>query len=154
MTQTILKKFSDKDLVKCCELYTKVFNAPPWNDSWTDEATRRCLGDLSERKRFIGYTLWENDVLVGAVFAHAKTFYKGDEIYIDELFISPECQRKGYGQKLMSEIEKYACENKITAITLLTAKDQPAFSFYKKHGYRHLDYMTFMHKRVVNVHQG
>ena len=150
MAQQTLKKFSTEDLIPCCELYIKVFNAPPWNDSWTDDAVRRCLGDLTERKRFLGYTYWENDTLVGAVFAHTKTFYKGDEIYIDELFISPDCQRKGYGQDLMNAIEKYACENKITAITLLTAKKQPAFIFYEKLGYRHLDYMTFMHKRVVH----
>ena len=79
-----------------------------------------------------------------------KTFYKGDEIYIDELFIAPDCQRKSYGQVLMNAIEKYGCENKITAITLLTAKNQPALSFYKKIGHRHLDYMAFMHKRVVD----
>jgi GNAT superfamily N-acetyltransferase len=145
----MLKKFSTQDLPACCELYVKVFNAPPWNDSWTDEAVRQCLGDLAERKRFLGYTFWENDALVGAVFAHTKTFYKGDEIFIDELFIAPNCQRKGYGLALMDEIENYARENNITAITLLTAIGQPAFHFYKKQGYWHKNYMAFMHKRVT-----
>ena len=147
-TNIEIKKYSSESFSACCNLYIGVFNAPPWNDTWSIEATQRCLKDLTDNKRFVGFTLWENDILVGAVFAHEKTFYKGEEIYIDELFISPSCQRAGYGKKLMSKIEEYARENGITAITLLTAISQPAFAFYEKQGYRHLDYMTFMHKRV------
>jgi len=145
----MIKIFSADDLQKCCELYLKVFNSSPWNDKWTNETAHRCLKDLSECKRFVGYTLWEDDILAGAVFAHTRTFYKGDEIYIDELFISPDCQRKGYGIELMGEIEKYAKENSLTCITLLTAVEMPAFDFYEKQGYRHMDYMAFMYKRMM-----
>ena len=127
----------------------EVFNAPPWNDEWTGETVRRCLGDLVEHKRFVGYTFWESDILVGAVFAHTKTFYRGDEIYIDELFIAPHCQRKGYGQELMHEIENYAEENNLICISLLTSIEKPAFEFYEKHGYQYLEYMALMYKRFV-----
>ncbi|MCL2198214.1 MAG: GNAT family N-acetyltransferase [Defluviitaleaceae bacterium] len=144
----MIKKFQPKDLQACCDLYIKTFNAPPWNDTWTQDAAFRCLSDLSERKRFLGYTLWEGGELVGAVFAYTKTFYKGDEIYIDELFISPDHQRKGYGLALMGEIEKYARENSLTCITLLTAVHHPAYDFYEKQGYEASKNMTFMYKVV------
>ena len=144
----MIKVFSFEDLNKCCELYLQVFNAPPWNDKWTEETAHRCLSDLVERKRFLGYTFWENDILVGAVFSHTKTFYTGDEIYIDELFISPDCQRKGYGMELMYAIEKYAKENSITCITLLTDIHKPAFEFYEKHDFSYVDRMVFMYKRL------
>lgn len=144
----MLKNFSAEDLQRCCELYVKVFNAPPWNDSWTIETARRCLGDLAERRRFFGCTYWQDGILVGAVFAHTKTFHKGDEIYIDELFIAPDFQRKGFGLELMYEVEKFARENAINCITLLTAVGKPAFDFYEKQGYRHLEHMTLMYRQM------
>ena len=144
----MIKIFSDEDLQACCELYLKVFNSPPWNDTWTKETAFRCLSDLAEHKRFVGYTLWENEALIGAVFAHTKTFYKGDEIYIDELFISPDCQRRGHGLELMGAIEKFAAENSLSSITLLTAVKMPAFDFYEKQGYLHLEHMAFMYKKT------
>jgi vacuolar-type H+-ATPase catalytic subunit A/Vma1 len=32
---------------------------------------------------------------------------------------------------LMDEVEKYATENRITSVTLLTAKGKPSFDFYE-----------------------
>ena len=143
----MIKEFSSSDLKKCCELYVQVFNGEPWNDNWTDEMVHIYLQELTGHKRFLGYTLWDGDCLIGAVFAHIKRF-KYDEIYIDELFISPNCQRKGYGIMLMNEVEKFAKENSVVSMTLLTGLDKPAFNFYSKLGYKHLDYLAFMYKRT------
>ena len=144
----VIKKFCANDLQSCCDLYIKTFNAPPWNDMWTDEAALQCLSDLAERKRFLGYTIWDKNELVGAVFAYTKTFYKGDEIYVDELFVSPDHQRKGYGLQLMQTLEKYAQTNNITCITLLTSLHHPSYDFYEKQGYTCSKNMVFMYKVV------
>ena len=142
------KKLTIDDLQNCCKLFTNVFNNPPWNDEWTTETARTYLRELIDHKRFLGYTLWENDTLIGAVFSHMKNHYRGEEILVDELFVSPDCQRKGYGMLLMDEIEKYARENSFISVTLLTGAGKPAFMFYEKRGYKHLNYLAFMHKRM------
>lgn len=143
----MIRSFSQTNLQKCCELYINVFNAPPWNDEWTNETAHTYLKELTDHKRFLGFTLWTNEQLTGAVFAHMKNHYRGDEIYIDELFISPDHQRKGHGMLLMDEVEKYAKENSFISVTLLTGVKKPAFNFYEKRGYKHLDYLAFMYKR-------
>ena len=143
----MIKEFTLSDLEKCCELYIQVFNNEPWNDNWTYEMAYAYLQELVEHKRFLSYTLWNGEYLIGAVFAHIKRF-KYDEIYIDELFISSDCQRKGNGIKLMNAVDKYAKENSIISITLLTGIDKPAFSFYIKLGYKHLDHLAFMYNRI------
>jgi len=135
--------------MKCCELFIQVFNAPPWNDKWTNETTEKYLREIIDNKRFMGYTLWENDVLTGVVFCHIKSHYKGDEIFVDELFVSPDYQRKGYGMELMGAVEKYAKENSFVNITLLTSMGSPSFKFYEKFGCRHLDYLAFMYKHIL-----
>jgi GNAT superfamily N-acetyltransferase len=143
----MVKKFLVDDLRKCRELFIQVFNGEPWNDNWTNETANTYLQELTGHNRFLGYTLWDGNQLIGAVFAHMKHF-KYDEIFIDELFISPVCQRKGYGIILMDAVETYAKENAIVSVTLLTGVGIPAFGFYGKLGYKHLDNMAFMYKRI------
>ena len=149
----MIKLYSDVDFAKCCELFIDVFNGAPWNDSWTDGAARAYLGELAGHARFLGYTLWDGceGALIGAVFCHLKTHYRGDEIFVDEMYIASDYQRKGYGMALMREVERYAKENNIISITLLTGKNMPAFGFYQKFGCRHLEHLAFMHKRIERI---
>jgi hypothetical protein len=92
----MIKSFSMNDLQKCCELYIRTFNGEPWYDHWTEETAYARLLELAENKRFLGYTLWDKDELLGAVFCHLKTFHNGSEIFVDELWVSSNHQRKGY----------------------------------------------------------
>jgi len=144
-----IKTFLMNDLQKCCELYVRTFNGEPWYDHWTKESAYARLFELTENKRFLGYTLWNNDELVGAVFCNLKTYHSGSEIYVEELWVSSDCQRKGCGTILMDEVEKYAKENAIASVTLLTGKGKPSFDFYKKRDYKHLEYLAFLYKRTV-----
>ena len=145
----MIKTFSIDDIQKCSELFIDVFNGSPWNDKWTSETANIYLQELIDNKRFLGFTLWDNDLLIGAVFCHMKNHYRGDEIFVDEMFISPDYQRKGYGMKLMNEVEKFAKDNSFISITLLTGKGKTAFDFYEKFGCKHLEYLAFMYKRMV-----
>jgi len=144
----MIKKFSFDDFQKCCELFIKIFNGSPWNDKWTNETAHVYLYELTDHKRFLGYTLWDKNVLTGAVLCHMKNHYRGDEIFVDEIFISPDCQRKGHGTKLINEIEKYAKDNSFISITLLTGKNKSAFDFYERAGYKYLEHLAFMYKRM------
>jgi GNAT superfamily N-acetyltransferase len=137
------------DFQKCLQLFIHVFNGEPWYDKWTDDTAFNYLQELVDNKRFLGYTLWDNGKLAGAVFAHMKSHYKGDEIFVDELFVSPDCQRSGCGMALMGAVDKFAKENFIISITLLTGLGKPSFQFFSKFGCKHLDYLAFMYKRMV-----
>jgi len=77
-----------------------------------------------------------------------ETHYKGDIIFVEELFVSMEHQRKGHGAALMGKIEEYAKENSFVSVSLLTSKGSPPFKFYEKSGYTHLDFLAYMHKRI------
>jgi len=70
------------------------------------------------------------------------------ELFVEELFVSVNCQRKGHGVMLMEIIEEYAKENSFVSVTLLTSKGSPPFKFYEKIGYEHLDWLAFMQKKL------
>ena len=142
----MIKPFAQEDFQKCCDLYIHTFNSPPWHDEWTEETAKTFMKELIAHHRFIGYTLWDDDALVGVLFAHLQYYYRGYEVFVDELFIAPSHQGKGLGSALMAEIEKFADENNCVSIALLTGVDKPAYDFYTKRNYKHLDYMAFMYR--------
>ena len=144
----MIKEYTNSDFNLCCELYIKVFNSPPWNDKWTMGTIGVYLHELIDNKRFFGFTLWDESILTGAIFCHGKSWYKGDEAYIDELFVASELQRKGRGKTLMDCVEKFAKDNNYASITLLTGRENPSYDFFVKYGYKQLNYMAFMHKQI------
>lgn len=144
----VIREYSPEMFEACRKLLIEAFNAAPWNDGWTAETAGACLREIVENKRFFGFTLWEGDALVGAALCHAWTYWRGEQAVVDELFVAPGCQRKGYGGLLMEAVEAYAKEQGFVSVTLLTNKTYPACEFYKGRGYRQSEYMVYMHKRV------
>jgi len=146
----MIKEFAINDLQKCCEVFIQAFNRPPWNDEFTNETAYIYLKELVDNKRFAGYTLWDNELLIGAVFCHLRNNWRGDELIVDLMYISPDCQRKGYGEVLMNVVEKFAKENSCIIITLSTSVGAPAFSFYEKLGFKKVpeNFWVSMHKPI------
>ena len=113
------------------------------------EIACKYLCEITDHQRFIGYILWESDVLIGVVFCRIETHFNGDIMFVEELFISVDSQRKGYGAVLMKEVEKYASENSVVSVTLLTSRGTPPFKFYEKIGYANLDWLAFLQKSML-----
>lgn len=89
----------------------------------------------------------ENGLLIGAAFCHLRYNWRGDELCLDIMYISPDYQRKGYGSVLLNSVEKFAKENACIVITLSTNIDTPAFKLYDKFGFKmHSADSAYMHK--------
>lgn len=144
----VVRDYAPEMFAACRELFIEVFNGEPWHDSWTQKSAEARLREFVDHRRFFGFTLWENGALLGAVFCHASTYYKGDEAFIDELFVSPEHRRKGCAKSLMEAVEARARERGLISITLLTDREYPSFGFFKGQGFRESKYMVFMYKGV------
>ncbi|MDR2686786.1 MAG: GNAT family N-acetyltransferase [Oscillospiraceae bacterium] len=144
----VIREYTPAMFAACLDLFIEAFNGAPWNDSWTEETAGACLREIVENTRFFGFTLWEGGALVGAAFCHAWTYWRGGQAYVDELFVAPGCQRKGYGGLLMEAVEAYARAQGLVSVTLLTNREYPSFAFFEGQGYRQSGYMVYMHKRM------
>lgn len=69
-------------------------------------------------------------------------------MFVEEMFIKPELQRKGYGAMLIRKVEEYVKEKGLAGITLSTNKYAPAPQFYKKNGFTENEYIFFMYKEI------
>ncbi|MBS1502349.1 MAG: GNAT family N-acetyltransferase [Bacteroidetes bacterium] len=136
------------DIEGCAALYLQAYNRAPWNYNFTLEKAARYLAEYAERKRFVGFVLSEGDLIVGAMLGHSKTWWTNDLLYIDELFISPDRQRMGYGKMLIDRSEEYAKGNGLEVITLMTNRHMPALKFYENNDFIQADHFTILFKPV------
>ena len=141
-----IRPLTKEDIGKCAEFFIRSYNSPPWNYNWNYDKAVKYLTEYAERSRFVGFALCEEDKIAGAMFGHSKTWWTNDLLYVDELFISPDFQRKGYGKLLLDHTEKYAKGQGYEVISLMTNKYMPAMKFYNGIDYIHAEHFVFMFK--------
>lgn len=137
-----------ENLDNCIPIFLKSYNLPPWNYHWTHEKAKQYLSEYLDCKHFIGFVLYDQDQAVGAVLGHRKTWWTNQQLMIDELFISPEKQKMGYGKKLLELVDQYAKEKQIGSLFLMTNKYMPAYKFYNTIDYTTLEQFVFMFKQI------
>lgn len=143
-----IRELKKEDLPACADVLCSVYNNELWMCRWERNTATAYLQDFFDAKKFVGYVLCDDDVVVGAVFAHEKIWWNNSEVFIEEMFIRPEQQRKGLGTLLLNEVENYVKEHHLAGITLSTNKYAPAPRFYKKNGFSDCEHVVFMAKEV------
>jgi len=84
--------------------------------------------------------------LIGISLGKIKHWCGGTEYYIEELCIRSDLQGKGYGRTFFKLIEEKLSELGLHTIYLMTDRNQPAYEFYKKLGFRELPELTSFFK--------
>lgn len=142
----MIQQYEQKDLPRCAEIMMAVYNNEQWQCRWTMETASAYMREYLHNPRFVGFTVWEDDQMIGATFCHERTWWTQDELFMDECFIMPAYQRKGYGSGLIEYLEEYVREHALAGITLLTNKYTPAPDFYRKNGFDQAEHVIFMYK--------
>ena len=143
-----IRKMIKSDIPPSAEIMCSVYNNELWQCRWTIGTAEEYLNDFFDMKKFIGFVLFEKEQITGGIFAHEKAWWNNSEVFIEEMFIHPDFQRKGYGSLLLDEIEKYVKENKLAGVTLSTNKYAPAPLFYRKNGFTDCEHVIFMAKET------
>jgi aminoglycoside 6'-N-acetyltransferase I len=140
---------TNQNLDDCVGIFIKSYNQAPWNYHWTFDKAKQYLSEYMSCSGFAGFILYDEGEPVGAILGHKKTWWTGQQFMIDEFFISPERQRKGYGKKMLDVCDQYATENGIELLILMTNKYMPAYQFYTKSGYINTEQYVFMFKQLL-----
>ncbi len=144
----MVRKMKRADIPFCADILCKVYNNELWQCRWTAETACAYLEDYFDEKKFVGFIIEEDNVVIGAMFTHEKIWWNNSELFIDEMFIIPDMQRKGYGKMLIKAAENYVSEHKLAGFTLSTNKYAPAPDFYKKNGFSVCEHILFMCNEV------
>ncbi|MDO8869275.1 MAG: GNAT family N-acetyltransferase [Methanobacteriaceae archaeon] len=144
-----IRKFNPRDLDNCTELFKKVFSSAPWYDDWNSlEQAQNYLSELIRNPAFEGFVACEGSNVVAVCLGHNRSWWNGQEFFVDEFFVENEMQGNGIGTKLLDEVSNYLiCQNYIR-LTLLTNKEIPAEAFYLKNGFYNNIERTVMVKEL------
>lgn len=143
-----IRKMEQKDIVSCADILCSVYNNELWQCRWNREVATEYLMDFYVMKKFVGYVMEENGEVCGAIFAHEKVWWNNSEVFVEEMFIQPQLQRKGYGTMLLEKVGEYVKEKGFAGITLSTNKYAPAPKFYRKNGFGDSEHVLFMYKEL------
>ena len=148
MSECIIRPLTAADLPACAQILCDVYNNELWQCRWTAETAQAYLADYLEANRFVGFGAEVDGVLIGAVFAHEKLWWNNAEIFIDEMFVRPDCQGQGAGRALMTRLEEYVADKGLAGLTLATNRYAPAPDFYRRLGFSDCGHVLFMAKEV------
>lgn len=144
----MIRAMKTEDIPACADILCRVYNNELWMCRWERETAIAYLSDFFEAKKFVGYVICEEGQVIGALFAHEKIWWNNSEVFVEEMFVDPDRQRRGLGTSLLQEIEKYVEEHQLAGITLSTNKYAPAPLFYKRNGFVDCEHVLFMAKEV------
>lgn len=130
-----IRRIEERDLKVLAELFVSVFNAPPWNESWTIKWAYDRLDIIFKSHRFYGYVAEKHGTAIGAIFSRLGSYKGMLELEIIENYVSGNAQRKGVGAALMSELKLQAQQDGISCFVLQTDKTTFAKEFYLKYGF-------------------
>ncbi len=144
----MIRKFEASDLESCARILMSVYNNETWQCFWSFEKAKEYLKDIIDYKNFVGFTLLVDKDVKGAILCREKTWWNNNEIFVEEMFVSPEQQRQGYGTNLLNAVEYYIKEKGLAGFILSTNRYTSAPSFYRKNGFCDGEHVLFMYKVI------
>ena len=117
------------------DLFVSVFNAEPWNDSWTKETAQIRIENMMKTGTFIGKGLYTDNDLKGIIWGQKEQYYNGTHFQIQEFCVKTSEQNKGYGNTLLKALEKTLSEIGVKNIYLITSKGEKTEGYYAKRGF-------------------
>lgn len=134
-----IRVFANKDKLAVIKLWEACGLTRPWNDPAKD----------IDRKLMVQPELFLVGELDNRIIASAMAGYDGHRGSVFYLAVSPEQQHKGYGKKLMTEIELKLMEMGCPKLNILVrSTNDEVLSFYNKLGYK-LDEVVSVGKRLI-----
>ena len=121
-----------EELVKLIKLYENVFEMKPFQYPSHDYLKKI----LKNENTIFVVAKYEEEIIAGLT-AHqlASTYFEANEVYVYDLAVHQNFQRKGIGTRLIEELKKISCGNGDKVIFLQAdIKDEYAIDFYKKIG--------------------
>ena len=128
-----IRKVTKKDFEYMAKLIVKEFAKPPYNDKWTKkEAIDSIKSDLSKGESYVAE---EGNKIAGFIVV-TKQISGKTYLFIENLVVDENYQRRGIGKKLVEEIERRYIKKRDVVISLSVNKKSMAYKFYKKLKYK------------------
>ena len=127
-----LKGNNLEEIVKLIKLYENVFGMERF-----EYPSHDYLKKILKNQNIIFMAAKYEDEIIAGLTAHqlASVYSESNEVYVYDLAVHQDFQRKGIGTRLLEELKKIICNNGDKEIFLQAdIGDADAIDFYKKNG--------------------
>ncbi|MBQ6797323.1 MAG: GNAT family N-acetyltransferase [Clostridia bacterium] len=122
-------------LPEAAQLFTRVFNNEPWNDSWTQEQSLERLTDIFNTPHYAGAAYFENGKMIGLIMGRGEVYFDAMHFQVIEFCVDTEMQGRGIGRKMLADFSKLLKDKGVAYIHLITMRDARTEGFYAKNGF-------------------
>lgn len=122
-------------LPEAAELFTRVFNGEPWNDSWTPQQSLDRLTDIFNTPRYVGAAYFEDGKMVGLIMGRGEVYFDGEHFQILEFCVDAKYQGRGIGGKMLAEFCTLLAQRGVVYVHLITMRNERTEGFYSKKGF-------------------
>ena len=146
-----IRSFTFDDINQCAEDFVLAFNSPPWNEGWSVSRAKEYVNDTFSHPKFIGFILCDGYKNIAYALCYKRYWWSTSDkyqLYVEQFFVSPENQHKGYGGVLINHMQKYAKEHDMRSIVLLTKKEIECYDFYHRKEFDDIDSLVFMCRQI------
>ena len=103
--------------------YVETYNAPPWNDRWTETLALEKISEMMDSRGAFGLVCYDdNDNFAGAILGNPEIYFDCKQFFIKDFFVPLSMQGKGIGSLLMAEFENRLKSMGIDKVYLFTSK--------------------------------
>ena len=129
--------------------YVEAYNAPPWNDQWTQTLALEKICEMMDCPGAFGLVCYDdNENFAGVILGNPEIYFNCKQFFIKDFFVTLALQGKGIGSLLMAEFEKRLAAMGVNMIYLFTSKGERTEDFYKKRGFNTWSDMVLMGKEI------
>lgn len=135
------------DWTDCATFFREAFNAPPWNEAWTDDSALQRLADCARTPNFLGLIAEDGADIVALAFGYSQRYQEELHYFLLEFCVANDRQRQGIGAALLAELHTRLQAAGVNRIYTLTARETAAQDFYAKEGFYMSPKMMMMARR-------
>ena len=82
--------YEPEHLAACAHLLIEVYNTTTWDCRWSTEKAKTYIEELTQMPRFVGFLLEDDGEIVGVSLCHERTWWRHDELNINDNHIEIE----------------------------------------------------------------
>ncbi len=141
---------SVEQIMPLVKVYSHVFAQSPYNENWATAESVAHFEEVLRNGRGICLFAEEDGEQIGLILSRFFVWHDGMRVFIEDLFVHPDHQKKGVGKKLVAALELAAREHKCVALDLLTQKEADSVAFYEKQNFKPTGYIQ-MSKSITSL---
>ncbi len=137
-------------LPELAQLYVQTYNAPPWNDKWTEELVTQKLSQMMHCEGFFGIiSLDPHGAISGMIIGEKEIYFNCIHFFVKDFCVAYDLRGTGIGSELLKELERQLIQMGIYQMYLFTSRMDETEGFYRRRGFESWEYMVMMGKTII-----